>query len=671
MISSELFPVPVRAFTFLILLAVAACGAEPGTVQAPAPVVALPGPSALMATDVPASTSSTSAASQPSSEQIPVEASDAIWGNPTAAVTIVAFLDLQCPFCGRVQPTLTALQNFYGPQRLRLVVKHQPLPFHPQARPAAEAAQAVLSLAGPEAFFRYIAILYGRQAELGPDLYARAAAEVGVPRQAFLARAGSAEIAAQVDAHLALADRIGNTGTPGFRINGVILSGAQPEERFRAAIDDELEQTRRAALEGTPLAQIYQARVAKNFKMPERSPDLTPPPDTKVYKVEIGRSPVLGPSDALVTIVEFQDLQCPFCARVQPTIGEIRKRYPTDVRVVFKHNPLPFHPQALPAAMLAVEVRALKGDKAFWDAVGMIFDASPLDEAKLVQVGQKFGLAEARTKKLLARTAHPQVEADQDQAADFDARGTPHFFINGRRLSGAQPLERFTELIDAELAKARELVSTAKVPRPKVYDEIMKTAEPPPAPEQKSVPAPSAKSPSRGPAGAPVVIQIFSDFQCPFCKRVLPTLEEVEKKYPGRVRLVWRDLPLPFHQHAHRAAQAAREAFAQKGSKGFWAMHTLLFENQGNAGGLEDPALENYAQSAGLDLTRFRAALADGRHAAAIDADAAIAKAASISGTPGFVINGYFVSGAQPLRAFTRVVDRALRDQKPKALSRN
>jgi predicted DsbA family dithiol-disulfide isomerase len=95
-------------------------------------------------------------------------------------------------------------------------------------------------------------------------------------------------------------------------------------------------------------------------------------------------------------------------------------------------------------------------------------------------------------------------------------------------------------------------------------------------------------------------------------------------------------------------------------------MHDLMFENQ-TSGGLENPALEGYAATVGLDLVRFKQAMADGRHASAVDADAAAAQAAEISGTPSFVINGYYVSGAQPLRAFTRVVDRALRERQPKA----
>jgi predicted DsbA family dithiol-disulfide isomerase len=108
------------------------------------------------------------------------------------------------------------------------------------------------------------------------------------------------------------------------------------------------------------------------------------------------------------------------------------------------------------------------------------------------------------------------------------------------------------------------------------------------------------------------------------------------------------------------------EAHAQGGTKAFWKMHDLLFAGQSVPSGLERPALEGYAVKLGLDLPRFRQALDDGRHEAAISADESIATAAAIHGTPSFVINGYFVSGAQPLNHFKRVVRHALDDLKPR-----
>jgi protein-disulfide isomerase len=156
-------------------------------------------------------------------------------------------------------------------------------------------------------------------------------------------------------------------------------------------------------------------------------------------------------------------------------------------------------------------------------------------------------------------------------------------------------------------------------------------------------------------------VLVFADFQCPFCARAMPTIDELVAAFPGKVQVVFRHLPLPFHKDAQLAAEAAVEAHAQKGSAGFWQMHDLLFQNQRS---LDRASLEQHAAAIGLDMARFRAALDSGAHRAAVDADSKAAAAADIRGTPAFVINGYFVSGAQPLSRFKKVVKKALSEVK-------
>jgi len=273
----------------------------------------------------------------------------------------------------------------------------------------------------------------------------------------------------------------------------------------------------------------------------------------------------------------------------------------------------------------------------------------------------------ARCRRAIARTSAPQVEADEDLAFGFRVRGTPYFFINGRRLSGAQPFETFVAAVERAKQEASTLMAERKIPPRQVYAELMKTARGPEPPETKSIPAPIAANPSRGPADAPIVIQMFADFECPFCERVLPTLVQLEKSFPNKIRIVWRNLPLEFHAHARIAAAAALEAFVQRGNSGFWEMHKLLFENQNTPDAFTPERFEQYAHKAGLDLTRFREALRDGRHDAAIERDIGVAQAAGIIGTPSFVINGYFLAGAEDLVVFRNVVRLALSSQQAPA----
>ncbi|HWL89625.1 MAG TPA: DsbA family protein, partial [Polyangiaceae bacterium] len=182
--------------------------------------------------------------------------------------------------------------------------------------------------------------------------------------------------------------------------------------------------------------------------------------------------------------------------------------------------------------------------------------------------------------------------------------------------------------------------------------------------EKKNIPLPT-NGPVKGNANAKVTIMEISDFQCPFCKRVEDqAMKDVMKNYGDKVKVTWRNLPLPMHPDAPLAAQAAQEAFKQKGSDAFWKMHDLLFENQGNENGLKRESLDKYAQQIGLDMGKWKTALDNQTHKAEVDADAKVAGDAGITGTPAFLVNGYYINGAQPYEKFHKVLDKALAEAK-------
>ena len=615
---------------------------------------------------------------------VPVHASDPSWGRRDAPVTIVEWADFQCPFSQRAVATLAELRLRYGPEKLRIVWKNNPLSFHDKARRAAVVAMALHDRFGDDAFWRAHDAFYGDQMHLA-DRIADEAGRAGLSMDDVDAMAAGRE-GSRLDASSDEAKRLGAPGTPAFFINGVYLGGAQPAEKFAAIIDEQLGKAAALLARGTPRHRLY-VELAKAERRAAKPPEPRPPekPDLTIYAVPVGKSPVRGKPTARVTIVEIAEFQCPFCGRVQPTLQQVQAKYGDQVRLVWKHNPLPFHPHAAPAAELAIEARAQRGDAAFWKVHDILFSSecsgnpkaqsradcesssgkwvdhqTKLDDADLLDVARSLGLDAKRVADAIGRKKHAaEIEADQALADDVQANGTPHFFINGRRLVGAQPLEKFTALIDEELAKADALVRGGVAPA-QVYDRVQAAAQPPPPPQMKVIPPPTRDNPSRGPANARVVVQFFSDFQCPFCARVRGTLEDLEKAFPGQIRLVWRNHPLPMHPDAEPAAEAAMEAFRQKGDKGFWAMYELLYAGQAQSGGLGRKELEAYAAELGLNAAQFANALDGSAHKAIIDADAKVATDAGIQGTPAFVINGYFVSGAQPLGKLKKVVSRAL-----------
>ena len=387
-------------------------------------------------------------------------------------------------------------------------------------------------------------------------------------------------------------------------------------------------------------------------------------------RIPVGDSPVLGNPNALVTIVEFSDYQCPFCSRVEDTMRQIRQQYGNDVRLVWKDAPLPFHDRAMPAAIAAREVFRQGGNAKFWPYHDLLYqNQQNLDNATLERLAQQVGgINMERFRAALSGNTHQaRVQQDQQLAQRLNASGTPNFFINGTNIVGAQPFDRFKTLIDQVLARARTIQ-----PRNRVYAEMVANPIPGNEPQQPSQPqqpqrqedpnavynVPVGNSPMQGPRDALVTMVIFSDFQCPFCSRVEGTIREMRQRYGNDLRVVWKNEPLPFHNRARPAANAAMEAFAQGSHAKFWQMHDILMENQQH---LEDADLERYAQQAGLNMARYRAAMSSNAHAATIDADHALAQRVEANGTPHFFINGRRLVGAQPANAFQTAIDDAKR----------
>jgi len=613
----------------------------------------------------------TASAGDQSAASVPVTAADPQWGKPNAPVTVVEISDFECPFCGRVVPTLKQIKETYGPDKVRFVFKHSPLPFHKDARPAADAAATVMGLGGSDAFWKWHDEAFANQRSLTPENFQKWATDAGIDGAKFKSALDAKKFTSKVDDDLAFAKKVGANGTPAFRINGVSVSGAQPFDKFKEVIDAQLGEAQKLVASGVKPSDVYVQLTNKNFSAPpDNGNDQKKPQqkneeedDKSVWKVPVASDdPIRGNKDALVTIIEYSDFQCPFCKRVEDTLKQVMTTYGNDVRIVWKDNPLPFHPRAKPAATLARYAYKTKGEKTFWDVHDALYESQPkLEDDDLKGIAEKFGVSWDGAKKAIDNnTFGDRIDASVDQASDFQARGTPHFFINGVRLSGAQPFEKFKATIDEQLAKAKTLAAHA--PRGHIYEEIVKEGKEPPPPERKEIPAPDASDPFKGGAHAKVVIQEFSDFQCPFCKRVEPTIQEIEKQYGDKIKFVWRHMPLPFHKDAPLAAEAAQEAFVQKGNAGFWAMHDKLFDAQGGTPGIEREGLEKVAQEVGLDMDKFKAALDSHKNKAKVDADNDIGQKAGVNGTPAFVINGYFLSGAQPTSAFVKLINRALKE---------
>ena len=492
------------------------------------------------------------------------------------------------------------------------------------------------------------------------------AADAGLDMEAFRAALDNETYKEQVDADAAKAGELGIRGTPNFMVNGRQVTGAQPFDAFATIIREEITAMDALIEDGKSLGEAYGARLEANAaanaqannrpQRQERPARPTPDPDAELY-VPVGESAAKGPDDALITIVEFSEFQCPFCARVLPTTSQIVEEYGDDVRIVFKHNPLSFHDRAEPASRAAI---AAQNQGKFWEYHDLLFENQrELTDDNLVRWAEQLGMNIDRFRAdMEAEATTARIREDQQLAQRLSIR-----------LRGAQPFERFKAVIDEQIALARTAVEGGTA-RAAIYEHLQEDAVRGPAPMIQPPAQPAAAptppeptgpveitlgdAPTRGPSDAPVTVAVWTDFQCPFCSRFANNLDAAIEGYEDRVQVAVLQFPLSFHQQAHLAGEASLAAQSQGK---FWEYHDLLFENQR---ALERADLERYAEQLGLNMEAFRAALDDGTYRAAVDAQMAEGRRVGITGTPGWFVNGVKFGGARPPEAIRAEIERAL-----------
>lgn len=185
-------------------------------------------------------------------------------------------------------------------------------------------------------------------------------------------------------------------------------------------------------------AAMADAQVEEQFKTP--------------VKIDAGTSPAKGPKDAKITIIEFSDFQCPYCKRGKDTMDQVMKSYPNDVKVVFKHMPLPFHKEATPAAKASYA--AMKQGK-FWEFHDELFgNQQKLGADYYLEVAKSLGLNVDQFKKdMESPEAEQSVKNDTELGQKNGIQGTPGFFVNGVAVRGAYPYEHFKKIVDRWLSK--------------------------------------------------------------------------------------------------------------------------------------------------------------------------------------------------------------------------
>ena len=360
-------------------------------------------------------------------------------------------------------------------------------------------------------------------------------------------------------------------------------------------------------------------------------------------------------------------------------MAEIEEKYKDDVRIVFMHSPMPGHKDAVPAAR-ASQAAHMQGK--FWEYHDLLWEnTKALKAADLEGYAETVGLDIVKWKKDMAsKEVAALVDRNFGVASALGHSGRPAFMINGEEIKGAQPLDKFSEIIDRQIAFADKLIAK-DVPQDKVHavatrkvsdgkylkfvingetPPSSKKAEQKPKPplEKRAMPIEIGTSPRLG-EGNEIVITKWSDFECPYCSKVVPWVDEVYEHYgPEKASLVFKQFPLGFHKQAQIAAEATLAAKAQGK---FWEMYHKLFENQK---ALKRTDLERYAQGLDLDMTRFNKELDDGTWKSQIEAEMGEGKKAGVRGTPSIFVNGRRYNGPRDAKGMIKVIDEEILGKK-------
>ncbi len=225
---------------------------------------------------------------------------------------------------------------------------------------------------------------------------------------------------------------------------GLSTSGCMTSSRMEKAIKDYLEKN--------PQALKAQIEAALKSRSPQQADTRTIEEKIKnPVKVDLGKSPIKGTANAPIMIVEFSEFQCPFCARVEPTLKQLLNDYKGKIGITFRHNPLPFHKNAMSASKAALAGRE---QGKFWEMHEALFNnQKDLSDENILKLAKQVGLNSAKFKTdWKSNKFDAEIEKDMQDARSLGASGTPSFFINGVSLRGAQPVDSFKAVIDKILA---------------------------------------------------------------------------------------------------------------------------------------------------------------------------------------------------------------------------
>jgi protein-disulfide isomerase len=363
--------------------------------------------------------------------KVPVTPDDPVKGNADALVTIVAFSELESPFCKKAADTLEQVLTAY-PNDVRLVWKDAPLPFDVHARPAAVFGRAVYGALGNQGFWRAQSLLFGSPQLETSDLEGISHA-LGLPAGIAKEASEDARLARKIDESLALGFDVQAKGIPHLFVNGVRLAGAQPLDKVTHLVDEQLTKARVLVASGVPRHEVYETIIGAGKQLPKLNTHEAPLPPASSLSI--------GAPDAKVVVQFWSRFPCVPCIGAIEQLQSLETEYHGRIRVVFR---LQGATPIFEATHEAFAQQGVSGLKAWHDrfADGA---ASPADEAErstraaLETFAKASRLDLGRFQAALDSHRYQKAVRTDAEAASKSAISAPAFFVNGYYFAGAQP----------------------------------------------------------------------------------------------------------------------------------------------------------------------------------------------------------------------------------------
>ena len=596
-------------------------------------------------------------------------------GVDVAVVEILEVSDFQCPYCAKAQGALKQVMRTYQRQ-VRQLFLHQPLPFHDQAL-AASLASVLAQKEGK--FWELADTFFIEQQDLSTNHIRAVALRNGLAVEALNEGLKSPEARSFVEANQRVAEAVGAKGTPTFFVNGTRIRGAKPFESFKKIVDIEIAMAGKEPMTPEQAAAYRQRRVQSNNPAlhaylyggkpapakdsVETKPKEGPTPsadDEQLYKVTIRPTDAVygEPDKALVTMVSFMGYQCAYSRELMTVFEDLLKHYGESLALVVKHLPLSIHPQGQDAAATAL---CAHEQGKFWELNRRLTADNRLSARAVQRKARAVGLDMNALKACMDKgEVRNIIREDGSLAQTVGARGTPTTYINGRQIVGSVPMEELASVIEAELARVKIKVAEGMAPKD-IYPSLMKSALVLDPLDATVLPLDLARSPTRGSQKAPVQLVVFADYQCPYCAKIEPSLQQLYQRYAGQVAVTVKHFPLSFHKRARPAAYAA---YCAKDQDAFWPMHDALVTQYEN---LSDEVILELAKSQGLILEDFKQCLSDPQTVQEIEEDMKEGRRIGLQGTPTLLFNGrrYDLSFGGTSDDLAQTVDRLLSASAP------